>query len=414
MESENRGIRREISTHIRRDYVHSTFTEPPLRSGYLGPEFGRAQLAHSLNYDYQQQSRCYPPLHPFPSHRPHYIQDAVQTEIAMEQMRSQIIMTELMRSRALMAEVMRERELLMERELILRHQSDGFVFGSTPKMGYDSLTRLPLLGARAEPWPLENGTVQPFAQIIRPNGRVESGGCEGLISQAGTPSLRISEVNASSESNKEKPIITLQVKRDENITGSKRKLKETPDSAKSPSDNHPTTKKAKTEWSCSICQIQTTGEQGLIDHLKGKKHKSKEAAMKVQASGKNYRIGFCATKPAKPTVDQPPTNCSDKPKLLEGRNHNDNKKNDERVTRNAPKYSGAPKKDNFKFWCEKCRVGAYSKEVFENHKKGKRHVGLARANKENPRHGAGGDRDGKFKACGYFVAQKNQASGKMS
>ena len=35
------------------------------------------------------------------------------------------------------------------------------------------------------------------------------------------------------------------------------------------------------EWRCPICQVSAPGEQGLQDHLAGKKHESKVAALKA-------------------------------------------------------------------------------------------------------------------------------------
>ena len=39
-------------------------------------------------------------------------------------------------------------------------------------------------------------------------------------------------------------------------------------------------KKLKKEWSCDLCQIKASSENGLNDHLKGKKHKAREARQK--------------------------------------------------------------------------------------------------------------------------------------
>ncbi|KAL9303598.1 hypothetical protein ACSQ67_020861 [Phaseolus vulgaris] len=44
-------------------------------------------------------------------------------------------------------------------------------------------------------------------------------------------------------------------------------------------------KKAKQEWSCSLCKIFTTSEKGLRDHFQGRKHKSKEASSKIPKIG---------------------------------------------------------------------------------------------------------------------------------
>lgn len=46
-------------------------------------------------------------------------------------------------------------------------------------------------------------------------------------------------------------------------------------------------KKPKRDWSCELCQVTTTSENGLNDHLRGKKHKAKEAALTAPKIGKN-------------------------------------------------------------------------------------------------------------------------------
>lgn len=46
-------------------------------------------------------------------------------------------------------------------------------------------------------------------------------------------------------------------------------------------------KKLKGEWSCPLCRISTTDERGLKEHLGGKKHKAKEAALRTQKIDKS-------------------------------------------------------------------------------------------------------------------------------
>lgn len=43
-------------------------------------------------------------------------------------------------------------------------------------------------------------------------------------------------------------------------------------------------KKAKQEWSCKLCQITTTSENDLNDHIQGKKHRTK-ASRRIQKIG---------------------------------------------------------------------------------------------------------------------------------
>ncbi|KAH0745913.1 hypothetical protein KY285_007570 [Solanum tuberosum] len=47
-----------------------------------------------------------------------------------------------------------------------------------------------------------------------------------------------------------------------------------------------------TEWNCELCQVCTTSQDGLNDHLQGKKHKRKEATFTEHKDNKNWSIGL--------------------------------------------------------------------------------------------------------------------------
>ena len=51
----------------------------------------------------------------------------------------------------------------------------------------------------------------------------------------------------------------------------------------------------KSEWSCALCQVSTTSEQSLNDHLQVKKHKSKASKLKA----KKTSIGSSVSKSGK-------------------------------------------------------------------------------------------------------------------
>ncbi|XP_024635023.1 spindle pole body component 110 [Medicago truncatula] len=48
-------------------------------------------------------------------------------------------------------------------------------------------------------------------------------------------------------------------------------------------------KKLKEEWSCELCRINATSENGLNDHLNGKKHKAREARQKREIDKHNKK-----------------------------------------------------------------------------------------------------------------------------
>ena len=54
-------------------------------------------------------------------------------------------------------------------------------------------------------------------------------------------------------------------------------------------DNESLQKKAKKEWTCELCQISTTSEKGLNDHIQGKKHKANKESTRTQKIGKRKK-----------------------------------------------------------------------------------------------------------------------------
>ncbi|RZC25935.1 hypothetical protein D0Y65_004565 [Glycine soja] len=84
-------------------------------------------------------------------------------------------------------------------------------------------------------------------------------------------------------------LILLQAKPDVDPYGAKRKAGKPP----TIDDNHHSgfsvEKKPKREWSCGLCQITTTNEKGLNNHLEGKKHKAK-ASLRTKKIGLDARL----------------------------------------------------------------------------------------------------------------------------
>ncbi|KAL6558153.1 hypothetical protein OROMI_018503 [Orobanche minor] len=164
-------------------------------------------------------------------------------------------------------------------------------------------------------------------------------------------------------------------KPDEDISGSKRKAVAPPavlDSSELPSNSRIFTKKVKEEWCCAICQVSTTSEQALKDHLKGKKHKSK--ALSAHRAGRDYSIGLFPKKATKSihvqgTGESSPSE-SPQPPSTENLNTDNLKKNDS-------------KKNRYMFWCELCQVGSYSEKIINFHKRGKKHARRLEASQPN-------------------------------
>lgn len=192
----------------------------------------------------------------------------------------------------------------------------------------------------------------------------------------------------------------MQAKPNTSLSGAKRKAVTPPVEIVSEPPSFSVPKKnGKEDWSCALCQVSATCERGLNDHLQGKKHKSKEAALREQRNGKNYSIGLFPKKPinlseangnlnmeqmVKPKVELLLHNKSGERSslvILEKEGAEDtitpslhHHADDLKISANAsPKKQKTSKKKKFKFWCATCKVGALSEVSLEAHRVGKKH-----------------------------------------
>lgn len=193
----------------------------------------------------------------------------------------------------------------------------------------------------------------------------------------------------------------MQAKPDPALSGLKRKEATLP--TVSSNELHPfgIKKKPKEEWSCAICQVSATSEKVLNQHIQGRKHKAKEAKLRAEKVGKGFskpskfiRTGGCAKSASMASVakvvesiqhvengndsdmKKDPGDCKVKDeKLLMQKDPNTDNLNKENGAEIVPKLETTPKKmKQFKLWCEMCQVGAYSSNVMDAHKKGKKHL----------------------------------------
>ncbi|XP_075491147.1 uncharacterized protein LOC142529486 [Primulina tabacum] len=272
-------------------------------------------------------------------------------------------------------------------------------------MRLESPMRSSNLGTRAEGWSAEERLGMAFEDKEKQRGRHENEGLGALPYQRRSADLRISEVKPASEGYNEKERIFLLTKPDENVSGSKRKAV-TPSEEELPADII-ANKKAKEEWSCALCQVSATSENALKEHVLGKKHKSKEAALIAQRGGKNHSIGLFTSKVSKSnhvvgTIDPGEeeavehkaqylfsekagvaTLMKDDLPLLEKPKSEHLKKTPSEVIRNVHKNEDDPKEKVYKFWCEMCQVGTLSMKVMNDHKKGKKHLNRLRNCEKN-------------------------------
>ncbi|KAI3941888.1 hypothetical protein MKW98_009098 [Papaver atlanticum] len=122
-------------------------------------------------------------------------------------------------------------------------------------------------------------------------------------------------------------------------------------------------KKIQKDWTCDLCEVKVTCEQGLNDHIKGKKHRLKEAAVKANAAvSKDTSSSVTSEKKS----DNPEAEAQ---QIICGLKPNEEKKAPQ--VKDAHKMDGSKKK--FKYWCECCQIGCHSPAVMADHEGGKKH-----------------------------------------
>nr|GLL34324.1 uncharacterized protein LOC109166316 isoform X2 [Ipomoea trifida] len=369
---------RPLSRHVP---ALSYCAEQPISAGYLDLDFG-----HSRGYFQNQMD----------------LRETIRRQIEKERIREEILAQEIARRRILEAEVrmelMREREAAMlrgqlpdersleERIVRLIEERLGVGISSTGVAARGENGRsqvVPIREWSIEPWtsevPFKQQSVEPRLFELKPHSEFQS------------LEPNISEVKPAPELGKEKERIVFKAKPD-GVSGVKRKMETPPEVAIS--SELPTgvpKKKVKEEWSCALCQVSATSKDGLNEHLRGKKHKSKEAGLKAHRSAKNFSIGLFPKKP-KPVVlaemaDDVKSkeslsgvvamkgcpNGNDAPSLQIDRAVDDSKEKNAATVQNKQK-TNAKKRKKYKFWCEHCKIGAFSKKVMEDHKIGKKHL----------------------------------------
>lgn len=124
-------------------------------------------------------------------------------------------------------------------------------------------------------------------------------------------------------------------------------------------------KKVKKEWSCALCQVSTTSEHGLNEHLQGRKHKAKEEELIASKPGGNNKDAFSLI-PKKANKSK-----------LEKQGVTTNGQNKSQV--GQPEQQKVPKKENDivskqPLLCEHCNVKCNSESMLASHMSGKKHL----------------------------------------
>ncbi|KAH0722603.1 hypothetical protein KY290_006579 [Solanum tuberosum] len=281
--------------------------------------------------------------------------DCSSNEIEKDRIRKEIIAKEVARRRMLELEV--RRELMMEREIAISCGGDRFaepmLFKEKMGMGVSAVSR----------HDKDMISEVPFRyRVVAPN----------ISTLDQSPKVEILQLQPSGVNE------NLLVKPGTIFFGAKRKAITLTEAVadKPPLSSAPV--KNVTQWSCALCHVCTTNQDGLNVHLQGKKHKRKEVAFREQKDDKNCSIGLSPKKPkfiqlmehdliSGNQFEEGSSGINDNgpPSLLIDDSTNDMRKN----TTHEKQNNG-----EFKFWCETCKIGTFSEKVMETHKLGKKHI----------------------------------------
>ncbi|XP_034225015.1 uncharacterized protein LOC117634858 isoform X2 [Prunus dulcis] len=279
------------------------------------------------------------------SQHPHALRATQQTQTAAmieRQLEKEKIREEIMAAeRRRLLEVEVRRELMLERDIVMRRAAaaDGLAFDHHPRLLHHSLDHDRFAASL-----INNHNLLPLAKP----GPILSG-----VKRKTPPTASASELPP---------------------TGLKKKHKEI--------------------WSCAMCQVSARSQKVFNQHLNGKKHKANEARLRAQKLGKSSSSAPLSKQTAKFSEPEEVTEsldpsdgldekmqdaCTSKEKkeelpMQKDQCGEDLKIKDEVEMVQGPGRKEAVRKKKFKFWCERCKVGAYSPKVMLAHMTGKKHI----------------------------------------
>ncbi|PKU83028.1 zinc finger protein 385D-like [Dendrobium catenatum] len=256
---------------------------------------------------------------------------AIEREIMKERIREEILAREMVERRILEEEV--RREIAMERIIELRRLQmerwPGLAGTSGMVMHGDRQTQTPL-----KPYSLEAGVAASLGRGIAQDAAefaFRDRSSSHLLPKKTTAVMAQPAVRHESEKRSPSNETTTSNCK---LSGAKRIIQ------------------AKKQWGCALCKVSSSSEEALKDHLRGRKHKVKEALLLS-----NKKTGLLQSKQnVSPPLDGggPLKN-----KLSEG------------------------KKQQQKLWCSLCKVKCNSSIMLENHKAGRKHRNLMESKKAN-------------------------------
>ncbi|CAK9158432.1 unnamed protein product [Ilex paraguariensis] len=175
------------------------------------------------------------------------------------------------------------------------------------------------------------------------------------------------------------------------LAGVKRKF-ETPIAGGDDAAALATMSKKSHKWSCGLCQVSATCEQGLKDHLKGKKHNAKEkASLRNSKTFSDNSGDYLLPEETKQCGELSLPTGSTSPKLHNITDENQDTNPKLKLMKGSGKVNaGLPVREedntfgsensNSKFWCSICKVGTTSEASMTTHRMGKKHMNLLQQN----------------------------------
>ncbi|XP_057466821.1 uncharacterized protein LOC130756339 [Actinidia eriantha] len=261
----------------------------------------------------------------------------IAREMEKKRIREEILTSGLLRRRELEAEVIRE--MMMEREIFMGWEEGG---GG----GLSSVHRVSGVGGGKEERPAtclgrqEGRSDGNLASVL---GCMEGGVLGGFPFQR-QPEAAASRIVAEPACVGEGQMVSVGKPMNSNISGMKRKFEAPTTENGNGTSSVNLNKKSLGEWSCALCQVTATCEQGLKDHLKGKKHMAKEKAMLISTKTVNLNANNYEA-----SVEE--TND------LEAVDHETQQKWSEKQT----------EMELNSFWCATCKIGAMGEKQMRAH-----------------------------------------------
>ncbi|KAE9452139.1 hypothetical protein C3L33_15953, partial [Rhododendron williamsianum] len=313
-----------------------------------------------------------------------------------KRIREEIITSGLLRRRELEAEVIRE--MMMDGEIGAGSVDVGLLSLKDPLwnpelQGYGLGERQIGLGRQQQ----QQGENYGRTSVV---GCTEGGGVLGAFPFQRDPKAVLANRIATepTEDVSKGQVIPSAKPLDSGVSGIKRKSEATITECVEDTPSLGLSKKLRQEWTCSLCQVPATCEQGLKDHFRGRKHKTKEQGLKNHFRGRKHKakekIIEAATKLVNKNAEYSDALVEESEysnelginlaKLLDSGVSGIKRKSEATITEcveDVPSH-GLSKKLRQEWTCSLCQVPATCEQSLKDHFRGRKHKAKERAKAE--------------------------------